>query len=185
MNGANHNAPLKAVRSDFAANNRFRLGYYTLRKRRLMNIRYRKIPDETRPEGYSFYPLLQVLVRHDLNMRPLLALVDSGAQDCIFPASTGKVLGVDVPSGKQHKFLSFNLQETSGFVHRVHLQVPGFPHWIDVDAVFVESEVMPILGESDFFESYQIVFERFRRQFEINTKADAIIRSRRGRRRGR
>jgi hypothetical protein len=90
------------------------------------------------------------------------------------------VLGIDVPSGKPHQFRAFNFQETQGFVHKVHLQVTGFSHWVDVDAVFIESEVMPILGQQGFFESYQVVFERFKRQFEINTKEDAIIRNKRG-----
>lgn len=150
-----------------------------------MNIPYRKVDDETRPEGHWFYPLLQVLIRHGVNMQPVLSLVDSGASDCIFSASFGEVLGIDVPSGRPHQFHGFNLMEVRGFVHRVNLQVSGFPHWIDIDAVFIESEVMPILGQQGFFESYQVVFERFRRQFEINTKEDAIIRNRRGHGRGR
>jgi hypothetical protein len=150
-----------------------------------MNIKYRKVDDQTRSEGHWFYPLLQVFVRHNVNMRPVLALVDSGAADCILSASLGEVLGVDVPSGNPHQFHAFNLQETRGFIHRVHLQVQGFSHWIDIDAVFIESEVLPILGQQGFFERYQVVFERFKRQFEVNTKEDAIIRSKRGYGRGR
>ncbi|SRR6266478_3599577 len=145
-----------------------------------MNIKYRKVDDETRPEGHSLYPFLQVLIRHELNMQPVLALVDSGSSDCIFSASFGEVLGIDVSSGKPHKFHSYDLQETRGFVHRVNLQVAGFPHWISVDAVFIESEVLPILGQSGFFENYQIIFERFSRRFEINTREDAAIRNRKG-----
>ena len=150
-----------------------------------MNIKYRKVDDETRPEGYWFYPFLQVFLRHGVNMRPVLALVDSGASDCIFSASLGEVLGIDVRAGKAHNFHSFDLKETQGFVHKVNLQVTGFSHWIEVDVVFIESEVMPILGQSGFFDNYQIVFERFKRQFEVNTKTDAIIRNKRGDGRGR
>ena len=150
-----------------------------------MNIRYRKVDDDTRPEGHWFYPLLQVFIRHGINMRPVLALVDSGSSDCVFSASFGEVLGIDVPSGKPHRFHSFDLQETQGFVHRVHLQIQGFSDWIDIDAVFIESEVLPILGQQGFFERYQVVFERFKRQFEINSKEDAIIRNKRGHGRGR
>jgi hypothetical protein len=113
-------------------------------------------------------------------MHPVLALVDSGACDCIFSASFGEVLGIDVASGRSHNFKGFDLKEVRGFAHKVNLQVSGFPHWIDIEAVFVEAEVMPILGQQGFFESYQVVFERFRRQFEINTKEDAVIRNRRG-----
>jgi hypothetical protein len=151
-----------------------------------MNVRYRKLPDMTRPNGYSLYPLLQVFVRHDVNMRPFLALVDSGASDCIFPASAGAVLGIDVPSGRPHKFYRLAMQEAPGFIHSIKLQVTGFNHWVDIDAGFVlGDDIMPPLGQTGFFENYQIIFERFRRQFEINTKTEALIRNRRGHGRGR
>lgn len=150
-----------------------------------MNIRYRKIDDETRSEGYWFYPLLQVFIRHGINMRPVLALVDSGSSDCVFSASFGEVLGIDVQAGRPHQFHGFDLNAVRGFVHKVQLQVTGFDHWIEIDAVFIESEVLPILGQQGFFESYQVVFERFKRQFEINSKTDAVLRNKRGYGRGR
>ncbi|HET6862831.1 MAG TPA: hypothetical protein VFH91_07275 [Pyrinomonadaceae bacterium] len=145
-----------------------------------MNIKYRKLVDDTRSEGFSFYPLLQVFLRNGLNMRPVLALVDSGSVDCVFPASIGEVLGVDIPSGQPYEFHGFDLRLVPGFVHKLHLQVAGFTHWVEVDAVFLESEGMAILGQRGFFESYQIVFERWARQFEVKTKTDAMIRNRRG-----
>ncbi len=146
-----------------------------------MNVRYRKLPDATREGGYNFYPLLQVFLRHQMNMRPILALVDSGSSDCIFPVSLGEVLGLDAFSGKRHTFHAFDSKETEGFVHKVDLQVTGFSHWISLDVVFIASEVIPILGQVGFFENYQIVFERFTRRFEVNTKADAVVRKRGGR----
>lgn len=148
-------------------------------------MRYRKLDDKTRPEGYSLYPLVQVFLRNGLDMRPVLALVDSGASDCIFSASLGEVLGLDVPTGKPYQFHAFDLNEVCGFTHKVHLQVQGFSHWIEVEAVFIEAEVMPLLGQRGFFENYQVVFERYKRSFEINTKTDAIIRNKRGHGRGR
>lgn len=150
-----------------------------------MNIRYRNVPDKTRPEGYSLYPLLQVFVRYDVNMRPFLALVDSGASDCIFPESAGAVLGIDVPSGRPQKFYGLARQEAPGFVHSIQLQVTGFSHWVEIEAAFVTGEIMPVLGQTGFFQNYQIVFERFKRQFEVNTKTDALIRNQRGHGRGR
>jgi hypothetical protein len=113
-------------------------------------------------------------------MRSVLSLVDSGASDCIFAASLGQVLGIDVPTGKPFEFHGFDMRDVRGFAHKVQLQVNGFPHWIEIEAVFIESEVLPILGQRGFFEHYQVVFERYKRQFEINTKTDAILRNTRG-----
>lgn len=148
-----------------------------------MNIRYRKLRDDTRPEGYFSYPLLRVLVRNGANMTGYLALLDTGATDCIFPASSGvRDLGIDLQQGRSVPFRGIAVQEAWGFVHRVQLQVEGFTHWIEIDAAFVEQEEVPILGQSGFFDNYQVVFERFRQQFEVNTKQDALIRRRRGHR---
>lgn len=146
-----------------------------------MNVRYRKLRDDTRPDGYFLYPLLRVFVRHGVNMIGYLALLDTGATDCIFPASSGaRDLGIDIRKGRPIPFKGIAAQEADGFVHRVQLQVEGFKHWIDIDAAFVEKEEVPILGQSGFFDNYQVVFERFRREFEVNTKADALIRRRKG-----
>ncbi|HEX7771104.1 MAG TPA: hypothetical protein VF435_01710 [Pyrinomonadaceae bacterium] len=145
-----------------------------------MKIKYREYADDTRPEGASYYPLLQIFLRYDGNMKQMFALVDSGSVDCVFPGSVGKLLNVDIRSGKPYKIHGFDLQSVPGFVHKVHLQVAGFTHWVAIEAVFSEMDGIPILGQIGFFENYQVVFERWARRFEITTKTDAIARNRRG-----
>ena len=147
---------------------------------REMNIGYYKLDDDTRPEGYSYYPLLRVFLRNGSNMQFVLSLVDSGSVDCVFPKSIGELLDLDISSGKPYKFHGFDLRLVEGYVHSVKLQVEGFPHWVNIEAVFLMSDGMAILGQNGFFESYQVVFERWARRFEINSREDAMIRNRRG-----
>lgn len=107
------------------------------------------------------------------------ALVDCGAIECILPASIGEVLGIDVPSGERRIYFGLSQQSTSGFQHSIELQVTGFNHWITLDAGFIESEnIMPLLGQTGFFSHYQIIFERFRYQLEVNTRENALMRGR-------
>ena len=101
-----------------------------------MNIKYRKLLDQTRPEGYSFYPLLRIFLRQQVNMQYVLALVDSGSADCVFPASIAELLRIDIRSGQPQAFHGFDLSPVQGFVHRVQVQVAGFTHWLAIDAVF-------------------------------------------------
>ena len=150
-----------------------------------MNIKYRKLPDVTRPEGYTFYPLLRISLRHGATLQHVLALVDSGSVDCVFPASIAELLRIDIRSGQPQNFHGFDFAPVRGYSHKLYLQVAGFIQWVTIDAVFLESEGMAILGQRGFFESYQIVFERWARQFEINTKVDAMLRNKRGHGRGR
>ena len=150
-----------------------------------MNFQYRKLVDDTRPEGHTFYPLVRIFLRQDMNMAHVLSLVDSGSADCVFPASLGELLHIDIPSGQPYQFHGFDNRLVPGFVHEVVLQVAGFTHWVPVDAVFLECEGMPILGQRGFFDNYQVVFEKWARRFEINTKETAMVRNRRGRGRAR
>lgn len=87
-----------------------------------MNVRYHKLKDDTRTEGVSFYPLLRVFLRHDVNMQYVLGLVDSGSADCVFPASIADLLRIDLRSGQRHEFHGFDNRLVTGFVHRIHLQ---------------------------------------------------------------
>lgn len=146
-----------------------------------MNIRYRSIPNPDETGAYSVLPLIQICLRHGNRGRVFLALVDSGAAECIFPESMGTLLGIDVPSGKPKKYYGLANQVASGFVHSVDLQVTGIPQSHTISAGFVSSDIVPLLGQTGFFENYQVVFERFRRLFQVITKSDALVRAKLGR----
>jgi len=146
-----------------------------------MKIRYTKLPDLIDPSKYAWYPYVQVCLRHGTSARQFSALVDSGAVDCIFPESLGRLLGINVPSGRPKTYFGIGLQAAPGFVHTINLQVMGMQQWLTFDAGFVAANIQPLLGQTGFFDNYQIIFERFRHQLEINTRETAVMRGRRGR----
>lgn len=146
-----------------------------------MRIRYMKLPDAHSPDGYSWFPFLQVCLRYGDKGRVFHALVDSGAVDCVFPESLGRLLGIDVPSGRPNTYYGIARQAANGFMHTVNLQVTGLDQWITLEVGFVSADISPLLGQNGFFEKYQIIFERYRHQFEVNTKENALMRGRKGR----
>jgi len=149
-----------------------------------MKIRYRKLPDILDPTSYSHYPYLQVSIRSKQNSgQPLLALVDSGAIDTLFPSVLGDTLGVDVLSGQRKKYFGIGGHSAIGYLHQCDMQVTGFAPWVKMTIGFLDTIQIPLLGQSGFFENYQVIFERFRYQFEIYPKIDALVRGTRGRRR--
>lgn len=149
-----------------------------------MKIRYRKLPDILDPTTYSHYPYLQVCIRYQQNAgQPLFALVDSGAIDTLFPAALGDTLGIDVLSGERKVYFGIGGHAAVGYIHECDMQVSGFNTWIKMRIGFLDTIRIPLLGQSGFFENYQVLFERFRYQFEIYPKIDALIRGSRGRRR--
>lgn len=146
-----------------------------------MKVRYLKLPDVIDPSGYTWFPYLQVCLRSGNKSRVVHALVDSGAVDCIFPESTGRLLGIDVPSGTSKTYYGIARQPVNGYLHSVDLRVTGLDQWITILAGFVDADIDPLLGQRGFFEKYQISFERWRYQFEINKKETALMKGRRGR----
>lgn len=149
-----------------------------------MRIRYLKLPDILDPTQYSYYPYLQVGVRyHEKAAQPVRCLVDSGAIDTLFPIAFAEVLDIDVLSGKRKVYFGIGGHSAVGYLHECHIQVQGFSNWVRLNIAFVDTIRIPILGQSGFFENYQVIFERFRYQFEVYPKIDALIRGSRGRRR--
>jgi len=120
-------------------------------------------------------------MRYGRKGRVFHALVDSGAIDCIFPESLGRLLGIDVTSGKPKTYFGIAKQAAPGFMHTVDLQVTGLDQWITLEVGFVSADINPLLGQNGFFEKYQIIFERFRYQFEVNTREKALMRGRKSR----
>ena len=135
-----------------------------------MKFRYTRVPDNLNPKGYSIYPFLQVRLGFKSKALNLRGLIDSGAVDCLFHRTIGEALGMDIDSGTPKTYAGIAGQEVTGYVHSIKLQVQGFSEWVQIEAGFIDIDFVPLLGESGFFDNYQIVFERYRGRFEVNSR---------------
>ena len=124
-----------------------------------MRIRYRRLPDLIDPAQFNHYPYLRIAVRHTNITQPFLALVDSGAIDTLFPAVVAEVIGIDLESGVRKVYFGIGGHAAIGYVHECQLQVQGFNPWNKVKIGFVDTIKIPLLGQSGFFENYQVIFE--------------------------
>ena len=136
-----------------------------------MKFRYKKIPSDVDRKGYTSHPLIQVSLRHKNNVVDLRALIDSGAADCMFHRSIGEALGIDIKSGRLKDYTGIARQSVAGYVHEIGLRVQGMSEWVKIEAAFIDAQVVPLLGEGGFFDSFQVVFERYRGRFEVNSRA--------------
>lgn len=136
-----------------------------------MKFRYKKIASDVDPAGYTLHPLIQVSLRYGHRAVDLRALIDSGAADCLFHRSIGEALGIDVESGKPKDYTGIARQSVVGYVHQIELRVQGMSEWVKIQAAFIDDQVIPLLGQEGFFDSFQVVFERYRGRFEVNSRA--------------
>jgi hypothetical protein len=134
-----------------------------------MKFKYLKQRNPANPaQPWVLRPYIPIRLFYGQRSVSVLALVDSGADESVFHASIGRLLGIDVPKGRKKRFVGISGTGADGYVHRVRLQVVGVRDSIELDVGFLDVPgVDAILGQAGFFEYHRVVFERAKEQIEI------------------
>jgi hypothetical protein len=122
-----------------------------------LRVPYRTYPG---PKGtVLYYPFVRIRIgrRHGPKTRFFEALVDSGAEDCIFPAQLATTIGLDLRAGRQERRIGIGGVQ-SVWVHPIVLYMGE--HALPIEAAFVETLPMSgLLGRIGFFEHFKITFD--------------------------
>jgi hypothetical protein len=138
---------------------------------------YRKFPaqpTEPFPRRTSVSrPVVPIALINGSQRVRYLALIDSGADYCIFHAEIGEQIGLEIESGKRLSFFGSSGQEQSAFFHEIKLEIGG--HEFTCFAGFShELQSLPygILGQDGFFDSFKITFDYEREKIELQSNGD-------------
>src|SRR6266853_1191613 len=123
---------------------------------------YRKIPNHAIPRRrWVKRPMLQVTLFNGTKHQQIVSPADSGADECVFHASIGRSLGIDLESGTRI-VLDGIAGSIEAYMHPIEIQIQDFPERVKIEAAFTESDgVHAILGQAGFFENFKICFERY------------------------
>ena len=100
-----------------------------------------------------------------------LAIIDSGADLCIFHAQIGEVLGLTIESGKLLKFNGISGEQLTAYFHNIEIEVGG--HRFDCYAGFsrdIENMPYGLLGQVGFFDLFNVIFDHKRERIELKLK---------------
>ena len=138
---------------------------------------YRKIPNHAIPRRrWIKRPMLQVTLFNGTQRKQVVCLVDSGADECLFHASIGRRLGIDIESGRYKRFdgIAGSLE---AYLHVIEIQIQDLPERVQIEAGFTESDgVDAILVQAGFFENFRICFDRYRLKIEIGSRPESTMR---------
>jgi hypothetical protein len=113
-------------------------------------------------------PYIPICLRYQQDSANVYALVDSGADTCLFHSSVGQALGLDVTTGRLQKFFGISEEGIEVYFHTLKFQIIGSTDLFEIEAGFTPSDgVKAILGQKGFFERYKIIFERYKDRLEI------------------
>ena len=116
--------------------------------------------------------MLQVRLFNGPKQQDVVCLVDSGADDCLFPASIAESLGIDLKSGERKEYSGI-AGTVEAYIHVIEIQIQGFEERLKIAAAFTESEEVPaILGQAGCFDHFKICFERYRWRIEISGRPE-------------
>ena len=121
-------------------------------------IKYLVTPLTVKPSQYVYRPVIPVKLSLEKQGITFDGLVDSGADECIFPAWIAKTLGHDVYKGKKKIFAGIG-GSVLAYLHKTHLKLNGIKFVANVYYSH-EWDDMPfgLLGQSGFFSHFDIHF---------------------------
>jgi hypothetical protein len=124
-----------------------------------IKIPYRKFPSG---DGFTYRAILNTYIGLQtpgaIRSRKIEAIIDSGANDCIFHAQVGESVGFDVKSGLVSETMGVDGKLSTIYFHNMLLYAPGGP--IAINAAFsYDLPVVGILGMKGFFEYFKVIFD--------------------------
>ena len=121
------------------------------------------------PNGKHFHrPVVDVEIFGPNCSISTFALVDSGADNCLFHLEYAKAIGIDI--GKCKKSITMGVEggKMEIYLTDIEIKIKGLEK-IKVQVGFIKSNsVNGLLGQIGFFDQNRIKFERDHKIFEIN-----------------
>jgi len=140
-----------------------------------MKFRYCKLP---LPQQSTFFgvsilkPIINIKVAAGKEELQYAALIDSGADFCIFDAEIGEYLGLDIKSGYKEDF--GGIQEKGGaeaFLHEVILNIGGWDYKTIIGFSYdIAKHGFGILGQKGFFEHFIVKFDLLKEGIELKPR---------------
>jgi hypothetical protein len=126
-----------------------------------LKIPYRKYPNPESRGGFFYAATVPVNIalpaKNSPRSKRFDAIIDSGASQCIFHASIGRGMGLEMEKGEVVSTNSIQ-GPTQIYLHDISLYLPGGI----VTARVGFSDVLPVaglLGMSGFFDHFRITFD--------------------------
>lgn len=114
-------------------------------------------------------PIIPIKLSNQNNTAKYAALIDSGADFCIFDAEAGEYIGLDIRSGRKQIF--GGIQESGGaeaFIHEVTINVGGHDYKIQAGFSYdIAKHGFGVLGQRGFFDIFVVKFDLQKEEIEL------------------
>ena len=117
-------------------------------------------------------PIIPIKVSAGTSTLRYAALIDSGADFCIFDAEIGEVLGLDIQKGSKEPF--GGIQEKGGavaFIHKIIINIGGWDYQVEAGFSYdIAKWGYGILGQKGFFDTFVVKFDLAKEEIELKER---------------
>lgn len=140
-----------------------------------MKFPYFKFPLSEKSEflGNSILkPVIPLKISYNKKSINYLALIDSGADFCIFDAEIGENLGIDIKSGEKIEFGGIQGKTgTEAFLHEVIINIGGWDYSTKVSFSYgIAPYGFGVLGQKGFFDIFIAKFDLQKEEIELKER---------------
>lgn len=96
------------------------------------------------------------------------ALIDSGADFCVFPAAIGEYIGLTIDSGKIQELGGIANSKLVAYFHNIKIEVGGYE--FDCYAGFSRDMEHSLLGQTGFFSLFNVFLDYNKGKIELKLK---------------
>ncbi len=138
-----------------------------------MNFRYRKFPvdQDNCPfpnKKSSLRPVIQIDFDSSSRGFGYFVLVDSGADYCLFHATIGEQLGLDIKKGTPLTFYGTSGEPQKAYFHKITFKIGGHEYTTSAGFSYdMEKLAYGILGQDGFFDQWTVKFEYHKENVEL------------------
>lgn len=118
-----------------------------------------------------YRPVIPVVLEYQGRTVGYEVLVDSGADNCIFHAEIGELLGINMRSGEECAVYGITGVPKPYYLHNVTVKIGGWPRQMNVG--FLEGMTTSeygVVGQKGFFELFIVKFDLLKKEIELKQR---------------
>ncbi len=116
-------------------------------------------------------PIIPITLHYQIHTVRYEALVDSGADFCIFHAEIGSLLGLNIQKGKASRVGGITGVSQPYFIHPVTLEIGGNKYPIEAGfSKYIADLGHGVLGQNGFFELFVVKFDLLKEEVELKER---------------
>jgi len=121
-------------------------------------------------------PRIRIRLKHGNQSVDLFALIDSGADDCLFPVGLAKLLGLKLRPQNVGRYVGIGPGEIVAIFHTITLEVGDWS--LPIYAGFLDTPTAPaLLGQNGFFSQFEVKFNLRKETIELKPLHTSLSRS--------